>query len=688
MSIKTYLPGRVRNTTLHKSNALMPVFEAVVNSIQSIEDSGQAPQEGGVTVTVLRSQARNSEQLTLNHLAETRGEVCGFQIEDNGVGFNQEKFAAFETLDTNYRESDGGRGIGRLFWLKVFDSVEVESVFEESSNKKKRSFRFSVDQGVYSENTVTVKEETERKTTVHVAGIRDYYLHTLLMQCERLVDLLLEHILWFFVRNNGCPRITIVDDNEKHCLNTRFSEFVKPTITESSFSLKESKFSVIHTRLYDSTLSSHFVALCANGRVVQTERFQRGKSLGLFGPISDKSGKFVHGAYVTSEFLDANVRPERMDFSIPKDKHPLLESEEISVDDIIDQVIAQVRLQLSEYIERVRVSSEERIEKYSASIAPRYRPVIKYLSEDDKTFDPSMPDSELEIHLHKCLMKVEQDLLREGQDVMGFRDDETQEEYNRRIGSYMNRLQDLKKSDLANYVAHRKVVIELLEKALQKQEDDKYSKEKVIHELIVPKQTDSSGLEEINSNLWLLNERLAFHDYLASDKPLNQQKITHSDSRDRPDIDVLQVFDRPILVSEEKHAPFGCLTIIELKRPMAFGSGDTARIDPIKQVLGYLKKIREGKVNTSSGRPISNARDIPGFCYVVADLTQSVVDSCLEADLTKTEDQIGYFGFHRHHNAYIEVISFDRLVKGAKDRNRAFFDKLGLPASSVQNGEN
>ena len=113
MSIKTYLPGRVRNTSLHKSNALMPVFEAVVNSIQSIEDSRQAPPEGGVTITILRSQAKKSEQLTLNHLAETRGEVCGFQIEDNGVGFNEES----SRLSKHWTQT-----IGRVLAVAVLDA--------------------------------------------------------------------------------------------------------------------------------------------------------------------------------------------------------------------------------------------------------------------------------------------------------------------------------------------------------------------------------------------------------------------------------------------------------------------------------------------------------------------------------------------------------------------------------------
>lgn len=41
----------------------------------------------------------------------------------------------------------------------------------------------------------------------------------------------------------------------------------------------------------------------------------------------------------------------------------------------------------------------------------------------------------------------------------------------------------------------------------------------------------------------------------------------------------------------------------------------------------------------------------------------------------------GPTGFNEPCKAYIEVVSFDRLVNAATERNRAFFDKLGLPSS-------
>lgn len=46
-----------------------------------------------------------------------------------------------------------------------------------------------------------------------------------------------------------------------------------------------------------------------------------------------------------------------------------------------------------------------------------------------------------------------------------------------------------------------------------------------------------------------------------------------------------------------------------------------------------------------------------------------------------THDGLGYFGFNEPNKAYIEVVNFDRLVNAATERNRAFFDKLGLPST-------
>jgi hypothetical protein len=86
-------------------------------------------------------------------------------------------------------------------------------------------------------------------------------------------------------------------------------------------------------------------------------------------------------------------------------------------------------------------------------------------------------------------------------------------------------------------------------------------------------------------------------------------------------------------------------------------------------------------VKTASGRQIPETKEPPAFCYVIADLTPRMVERCKYASLRPTHDGLGYFGFNEPYKAYIEVMSFDRLINAATERNRAFFDKLGLPSS-------
>lgn len=87
-----------------------------------------------------------------------------------------------------------------------------------------------------------------------------------------------------------------------------------------------------------------------------------------------------------------------------------------------------------------------------------------------------------------------------------------------------------------------------------------------------------------------------------------------------------------------------------------------------------------GGVRTASGSPIPKSDECPAFWYIVADLTERMVERCDIANLRPTHDALGYFGFNDRVKAYIEVMSFDRLINMATERNLAFFDKLGLPS--------
>lgn len=125
--------------------------------------------------------------------------------------------------------------------------------------------------------------------------------------------------------------------------------------------------------------------------------------------------------------------------------------------------------------------------------------------------------------------------------------------------------------------------------------------------------------------------------------------------------------------------PLASIVVVEIKRSMRNDAKAGEEKDPIEQALGYLGRVRKGGAQTSAGRPIPRAEHIPGFCYAICDITSSVESRCKLLGLKATSDNLGFFGYNPNFESYIEVISFERLLNSARERNRAFFDKLGLP---------
>jgi hypothetical protein len=226
------------------------------------------------------------------------------------------------------------------------------------------------------------------------------------------------------------------------------------------------------------------------------------------------------------------------------------------------------------------------------------------LNERDKIVDPNISDKDLDIKLHSHLMALESQLLAEGHDLMTPDGIENKEDYSKRIDEYLSKASDLKRSDLANYVAHRKVILDLLRKAIKKGSDGKYTKEDVLHKLIMPMQTVSNEIKFEDSNLWLVDERLAFHNFLASDRTLSSFPIIDSNSTKEPDLLGLNVYDNPLLVNDGDNLPLASITVVEIKRPMRNDAKAGEEKDPIEQALGYLKRVRNGRVMTNAGRLI------------------------------------------------------------------------------------
>ena len=101
--------------------------------------------------------------------------------------------------------------------------------------------------------------------------------------------------------------------------------------------------------------------------------------------------------------------------------------------------------------------------------------------------------------------------------------------------------------------------------------------------------------------------------------------------------------------------------------------------NPINQVLKYVSDIKAGKVKRANGRGFGNVSNAAFYCYVIADITDSLEEDAANAGLNRTPDGEGFFGFNAPRGAYIEVISYTKLLKDAKQRNEVLFDKLFRP---------
>ena len=208
--MESLLQGRLRNTHLPASKAMIPLYEAIVNSIQSIEEDGERT-ESALSVYEIRITILREKSLLSGEESREEDPIDGFLIQDNGSGFTESNWTSFKTLDTLYKAKKGCRGIGRLMWLKAFREVEVDSVFAADRQAlMRRRFLFDPVKGVELRGA---PEETSRPrvTVVSLKGFDRRYADQAHKELRTIAAGVLEHCLWYFVRAEGVPEIRIID---------------------------------------------------------------------------------------------------------------------------------------------------------------------------------------------------------------------------------------------------------------------------------------------------------------------------------------------------------------------------------------------------------------------------------------------------------------------------------------------
>jgi hypothetical protein len=167
-AMKATIRGRVRNTKVPKTRPLMPLFEAVINGFQSIDEAG------GINPRIDIHVERQKDMLPL----DKRNAIVGFTITDTGVGFIDSNYESFDEVDSPLKESQGGKGLGRFSWLVAFGRVEIDSDFRDSNGvllRRKFSFVAGSDSIDPPGGVISHSDSQTPRTIVHLQEYHEPY---------------------------------------------------------------------------------------------------------------------------------------------------------------------------------------------------------------------------------------------------------------------------------------------------------------------------------------------------------------------------------------------------------------------------------------------------------------------------------------------------------------------------------
>jgi hypothetical protein len=657
--------GLVDRLELSPARAMMPLFEAISNSIDAIEERKQ-----GLLGHVIRIRL-----VSANDLAEQGGDatlnIDGFDITDNGAGFNDVNLASFQEAHTLSKVKVGGRGVGRFTYLKVFSNVHVRSVFERRSERYLREFDFDIVDELRGADKGRPTDEA-LGTTVSMRGMFDQYKSGWPSDPHAIALRIIAHFLIRFAARS-CPSIALESPGHAPLdLHALFQSTVQSHIEERTFKLLGHEFGLQAYRHRDGR-ARHDLHLCANGREVVN-----GKLRDLLPELPERLLDIEQQPYtlivlVTGEYLDAHANQQRTRIAFQSDPEADLDESLVSRHALNKGVAETLRPLLAADL---KSTNDEKLAQVARFVeqAPEYRVLTheRFRPLIEQRVQPGLKNDQLDEALLHIRRHVEDSMRKEERHVAALIEEGSFSDYQERIRELMEDMNDVGKAKLADYVAHRRTILDLVDHSLKRvQRDSKYPFEKVLHKMIFPMGATSKDIFLEQQNLWLIDERLCFHTLLTSDKKLNKVSGLEGTSGKEPDIFAF-FYDSPIGVAEPDNLPGGGIVILEFKRP---GRDDYDK-DPADQVIQRFDEIAQGGVKDIDGRPINSER-LRYTGYLIADLTPSLHRQA-RMRYHRSADNEGYFYTLPAGNGYIEIISYDKLVQDAKRRNRVLFEKLGL----------
>jgi len=459
-----------------------------------------------------------------------------------------------------------------------------------------------------------------------------------------IIELVVNSIQAIEEKGNGSFKLEANQGEEK--------DFTVRVFKIYSAKSQSSKISLVaHRREVTSTSTYHYIPEFSE------EFFDSYKTNG-----QEKEANYIIKVYVFGEYLDDNVSLERGGFEFQKENDLLFG---ISQTEIEREASTFAKNTVSNEVENRQEKKRKDVYKYVKEHAPWYSDLVNELDFADVPYNPQ--PQQIESQLHKKKYEREVKVKAEVQELLESND---QSELKEKAAEIVDKISGSSRDELVHYIALRRSVLDILDKSLSLNPDGNYYSEDVVHDIIFPRRGDSESTPYDKHNLWIVDESLNFNHYLASDIPLNGPRTEHPD---------LLIFDKRIGFRGDNE-PSNPVTIFEFKRPHRDDFVNASSYeDPVEQIIRYVNNIKKGKYKTHEGREIQIAANTPFYGYVICELTRKVKEWLEEVkDFKPLPDRMGYFRRHSNLNLYIEVLSWEKVLKDSTMRNKIFFHKLGL----------
>ena len=524
-----FVPQDISYPTLMKkhvkkhSSDLQPIFEAISNSLEATSGKDDI-----ITIRINKAKTLNQEQYSF----------LSIDIIDTGIGFNDDNFGRLRRL---YDESKGQNnfGTGRVQYLHFFNNTDIYSVFEEEGLKYKRrivlskNFYATQKSVIWSSEKEVVDIDTPIGTMVsfyYPLSDEDKEKYNELTTTELRDRILIHYLSRFCLNRDNLQQIkleyyinSICDKDSVQVITGK--DIPQPDYTDS-VQVNYSKISVDGNTIIKTPNTEEFIinsyslpcSIQKRNEVKLTSKNETVEVSGIDFSIIKDSPK-INNSYllflISSSYLtqqDSDLRGQLAIYSkkdFLKKRNLFSGEEQILTDDIEEKVTSSITTHYKS-ISKVKESFESQIDELAEmfSLDRRILNEVGYKAGDsDQSILKKVYEYNADISAkHDAGIKSVMDSLKE----LTPSSKDFKKKLNEKVKKVTELVPQINRTELVRYISKRKVILDLMQKTLDKQLDcqqknskgKKINHESFLHNILFSQHSD----DPLDSNLWMIND--------------------------------------------------------------------------------------------------------------------------------------------------------------------------------------